>query len=314
METTNHRPENALNGGLLVVLGAIGFSAKPILIKLAYANGASIDAITLMTLRTLLALPIFLAVALWERDPSSNRHSAGDWGVLAILGVTGYYLASLLDFTGLEYISAGLERLILFLYPTIVVLLSAVLYRRRIGRAQGVALLLSYAGILLVYGSDPLADSPDIALGAAFVLASGIVFALYLTGSGHFIPRFGSRRFTAYSMSIASIATLVHFLLFHPVAQLLVSMDTLGLALALAVFSTVLPAFLINAGIRRIGADHASIITSIGPVVTLALAYAVLDESLGPAQITGAALVLIGVMLVGLVKGDHQSGSKGSRT
>lgn len=313
METTSHQPENAMNGGLLVVLGAIGFSAKPILIKLAYADGASIDAITLMTLRMLLALPIFLAVALWERDTSSQRHSASDWAALAILGVTGYYLASLLDFTGLEYISAGLERLILFLYPTFVVLLSAVLYRRRIRRAQRIALLLSYTGILLVYGGNPLADSPDIALGAAFVLASGVVFAVYLTGSGHFIPRFGSRRFTAYSMSIASIATLVHFLLFHPVAQLLVSMDILGLALALAVFSTVLPAFLINAGIRRIGADHAAIITSIGPVVTLALAYAVLDESLGPAQITGAALVLLGVMLVGLVKGDHQSVPKETR-
>lgn len=300
METTSQQSDTVLSGGMLVVLGAIGFSAKPVLIKLAYANGASIDAITLMTLRTLLALPIFLAVALWDRDASRCRHSAADWATLAVLGVTGYYLASLLDFTGLEYISAGLERLILFLYPTFVVLLSALLYRRRIGRAQGAALLLSYAGILLVYGGDPLADSPDIALGALFVLASGIVFALYLTGSGHVIPRFGSRRFTAYSMSIASVATLAHFLAFHPVAQLLVSADILGLALALAVFSTVLPTFLINAGIRRIGADHASIITSIGPVVTLALAYAVLDESLGLTQIAGATLVLLGVLLVGL--------------
>lgn len=302
METTSQQPDTVLSGGLLVVFGAIGFSAKPILIKLAYANGESIDAITLMTLRTLLALPIFLAVALWDSDASPYRHSAADWATLAMLGVTGYYLASLLDFIGLEYISAGLERLILFLYPTFVVLLSALLYRRRIGRTQGIALLLSYAGILSVYGSDPLADSPDIALGALFVLASGVVFALYLTGSGHIIPRFGARRFTAYSMSIASVATLVHFLTFHPVAQLLVSADTLGLALALAVFSTVLPAFLINAGIRRIGADHASIITSIGPVVTLVLAYAVLDESLGPAQVAGAMLVLLGVLLVGLTR------------
>jgi len=304
METTRQPQKTLLNGGLLVVLGAIGFSSKPILIKLAYAGAGDdpIDAVTLMTLRMLLALPVFLAVALWQRSGTRKGHPPRDWAALAILGVMGYYLASLLDFTGLKYISAGLERLILFLYPTFVVLLSALLYHHRIGRGQGVALLLSYAGILLVYGGAPLANSPDILKGAFLVLASGSVFALYLIGSGHVIPRFGSRRFTAYSMSIASIATLVHFLAFHPLAELFVSADIFALAVALAVFSTLMPAFLINAGIRRIGADHTAIITSIGPVVTLALAYAVLEESLGPAQVGGAALVLLGVMLVGLGK------------
>lgn len=302
METTRHPPDTLLSGSLLVVLGAIGFSAKPILIKLAYAGGTPVDAVTLMTLRMLLALPAFLAVALWQRNGAQNNHRARDWAALAILGVTGYYLASLLDFTGLKYISAGLERLILFLYPTFVVLLSALLYRRRITRVRIVALLLSYTGILLVYAGEPLADSPDIVKGALFVLASGTVFALYLIGSGHIIPRFGSRRFTAYSMSIASVATLAHFLAFHPVAELFVSADILGLAVALAVFSTLMPAFLINAGIRRIGADQTAIITSIGPVVTVALAYAILGESLGPSRAAGATLVLLGVMLVGLSK------------
>ncbi|MCG6862939.1 MAG: DMT family transporter [Chromatiaceae bacterium] len=304
MESRTRQRDTLLRGSLLVVLGAIGFSTKPILIKLAYgdAGGSAVDAITLMALRMLIALPVFLAVALWHRNGAAKEHRAGDWAALVVLGVTGYYLASLLDFSGLEYISAGLERLILFLYPTFVVLLSALLYRRRISRVQGIALLLSYAGILLVYGVDPLANSPDIATGALLVLASGMVFALYLIGSGHFIPRFGSRRFTAYSMSIASVVTLAHFLAFHPVTQLLVSKRILGLAIALAVFSTILPAFLINAGIRRIGADQTAVITSIGPVVTLALAYVLLSESLGPAQIGGAALVLLGVMLVGMSK------------
>jgi len=300
METTRRPPNTLLNGGLFVVLGAVGFSAKPILVKLAYASGAPVDPVTLMTLRMLMALPVFLAVALWERNGTPKDHRARDWAALAILGISGYYLASLLDFTGLEYISASLERLILFLYPTFVVLLSALLYRRRITWIQGLALLSSYAGILLVYGGDPLANSPDILKGTLLVLASGIVFALYLIGSGHIIPRFGSRRFTAYSMSIASVATFGHFLAFHPVDQLFVSADILALAVALAVFSTVLPTFLINAGIRRIGADQTAIISSIGPVVTIALAYAALDEFLGPAQIGGAALVLIGVLLVGV--------------
>jgi drug/metabolite transporter (DMT)-like permease len=302
METTRQPPDPVPSGSILVALGAIGFSAKPVLIKLAYGGGTPIDAVTLMTLRTLMALPIFLVVAICKRDGSPKNNRARDWAALAILGVTGYYLASLLDFTGLKYISAGLERLILFLYPTFVVLLSALLYRRRITWGQGSALLLSYAGILLVYAGDSLADSPDTVSGALLVLCSGIVFALYLTGSGHFIPRFGSRRFTAYSMSIASVVTLTHFLAFHPVTDLYVSADIFALAVELAVFSTVLPAFLINAGIRRIGADRTAIITSIGPVVTGALAYAILDESLGPSQIGGAALGLLGVMLVGLNK------------
>lgn len=297
--STTPASESFLSGALLAVLGAFGFSLKPILIKLAYAHGASIDAITLMSLRMLMSLPIFLGVALWRGKGAEHSHSTVDWTALAILGVTGYYLASLLDFSGLEYISAGLERLILFLYPTFVVLFTALLYRRRIERAQIIALVLSYAGILLVYGGEPMAHTPDIALGALFVFGSGLVFALYLTGSGHYIHRFGSRRFTAYSMTIACVVTLLHFLAFHPLGQLAVSPEVLGLALAIAIFSTVLPTFLVNAGIRRIGADRVSIIGSIGPIVTLLLAYLVLDESLGPAQIGGAVLVLTGVLLVG---------------
>lgn len=300
METTSQQPDTVLSGGMLVVLGAIGFSAKPVLIKLAYANGASIDAITLMTLRTLLALPIFLAVALWDREASRCRHSATDWATLSVLGVTGYYLASLLDFTGLEYISAGLERLILFLYPTFVVAFSALAYRRGITRRMGLALLLSYLGIGLVYTSGPLAGSTDIAFGSLLVLASGLIYALYLTGIGHLIPRFGTRRFTAYSMTVAASATLLHFALTHPMHDLMVPPRTLALGLALAVFSTVLPAFLINAGIRRIGADRAAVVTSVGPVFTLLLAFVVLGESLGPLQSIGAALVLVGVMQLGL--------------
>ena len=306
MHATTQQPDTAISGGLLVVLGAVGFSVKPVLIKLAYADSTPVDAITLMTLRMLIALPLFLAAAFWRDRAPTQRNGPGDWMALTLLGVMGYYLASLLDFTGLQYISAGLERLILFLYPTFVVLFSALLYRRPIGSAQRLALLLSYLGIVLVYGNDPLAGSPDINLGAALVLTSGIVFALYLTGSGHLIPRFGSRRFTAYSMSIAAVATVLHFAAFHPLQQLWVSADVFGLALALAVFSTVLPAFLVNAGIRRIGADHASIITSVGPVMTLALAYLVLDESLGPVQVAGALLVLLGVMRVGLGKAAHR--------
>lgn len=300
MELAAKNPRQTLIGSALVVLGAIGFSAKPILIKLAYADSAQVDAITLMTLRMMMALPFFLVVALWHQEPGTCKRRAGDWMALLILGAMGYYLASLLDFSGLKYISASLERLILFLYPTFVVLLSAVFYRRPVSQPQCWALLFSYAGILLVYGSNPQAASSDVTLGALLVSASAVVFALFMIGSGHLIPRFGSKRFTAYSMSVACIATAIHFIATKPFEQLAVSPKVFGLALTLALVSTVVPAFLMNAGIRRIGADHASIIGTVGPIATLLMAYVLLDETLELPQIIGSAMVLGGVMLVSL--------------
>jgi drug/metabolite transporter (DMT)-like permease len=302
VETTNLDSRQALIGSAFIVLAAIGFSSKSVLIKLAYADSAQIDAITLMTLRMTLALPFFLAVALWGRETETTERRTRDWIALMLLGVTGHYLASLLDFTGLEYISAGLERLILFLYPTIVVLLTAFIYRRPVSKPQRWALLLSYTGILLVFGDSPDATYPDIALGAALVFASAVVFAFFMTGSGYFIPRFGSRRFTAYSMSIACVATGAHFAASKPVDRLLVSSEVFTLALILALISTVAPAFLMNAGIHRIGAGQASILSTVGPVATLALAYGLLGETLGPIQLIGSALVLGGVLLVSLEK------------
>jgi drug/metabolite transporter (DMT)-like permease len=302
VNTTSNNSRQTLIGSALIVLGAIGFSAKSVLIKLAYAESAQVDAITLMTLRMVMALPFFLVIALWRSEPERRQRRSGDWMALFVLGIMGYYLASLLDFKGLTYISAGMERLILFLYPTIVVFLTAMLYRRPISRKQQLALLLSYAGILMVYGFSPQADSSNLMMGITLVFGSAVAFAFYLTGSGHFIPRFGSRRFTAYSMTIACVATIVHFLFSKPIEQLVVPAEIFNLALALALISTVAPAFLVNAGIRRLGADRAAIVGTVGPVSTLALAYVVLDETLEPAQIIGSALVLGGVLLVSLTK------------
>jgi drug/metabolite transporter (DMT)-like permease len=305
MDTGKNPSRQALLGSVLILLGAIAFSAKAILIKIAYAASAPPDAVTLLTLRMMMALPVFLAVALWDRASSGQGHrTGGDWAALMVLGILGYYLASLLDFEGLEYISAGLERLILFLYPTIVVILTAALYRRPIGVPQRWALLLSYAGIALVYSRDPHLASSDTALGALLVFGSALSFAVYLTGSGHFIPRFGSRRFTAYSMSVACLAIIGQFLITRPIQQLLVSTWVVSIALALALVCTVTPAFLMNAGIRRIGADQAALIGTVGPVSTLVMAYLFLDETLLPIQFLGTAMVLGGVVLVTLRKRD----------
>jgi drug/metabolite transporter (DMT)-like permease len=184
------------------------------------------------------------------------------------------------------------------------VVLTALLYRRPIGATQRWALALSYGGILLVYGLDPQAGSTHLGLGVLLVFGSALTFAVYLTGSGHYIPRFGSRRFTAYSMTITCLATIGHYLAVQPIGRplsaLWVSPRVFALAVALALVSTVAPAFLMNAGIGRIGADRASIIGSVGPVATLALAYLLLGETLVPAQFIGCALVLAGGSIASL--------------
>ncbi len=214
-----HQPESAIPqnnrqaiiGCLFVLLGALGFSAKAVLIKLAYGYDHQLDAITLMLLRMAISLPFFLAVALWSAKGSAKTEAAQrlnrlDWLMIFGLGILGYYIASLLDFAGLQYISAGLERLILFLYPTFVVLFTAAIQRRAINRHQALALALSYAGMILVFVDNRAAmASSGLLMGSALVLASAITFALFLMGSGMMVKRIGSTRFTAYSMTVACL-------------------------------------------------------------------------------------------------------------
>jgi drug/metabolite transporter (DMT)-like permease len=311
-----HQPESVISqnnrqvitGCLFVLFGALGFSAKAVLIKLAYGYSQQLDAITLMVLRMAISLPFFLAVALWSANGSAQTKDAPrlnrqDWLMILGLGILGYYVASLLDFAGLQYISAGLERLILFLYPTFVVLFTAAMQRRAINRHQALALALSYAGMILVFVDNMAAmASSGLLLGSLLVLCSAIAFAFFLMGSGMMVKRIGSARFTAYSMTVACLATGLHFVIQHGVKLLSLPHSVYWLALIMAIFSTVLPAFLMNAGIRRIGAGSASIISSIGPIGTLALAFLLLGETLTPAQLAGTALVLIGVYVVSRAK------------
>ena len=307
-----HQPESVISqnnrqvifGYLFVLLGAFGFSAKAVLVKLAYSYSHQLDAITLMVLRMAISLPFFLVVALWPVKNSTKAEDAQrlnrqDWLMIFGLGLLGYYIASFLDFAGLQYISAGLERLIIFLYPTFVVLFTAALQRKAINRHQAVALALSYAGMILVFVDNMAAmASSGLLLGSALVLASAIAFAFFLMGSGMMVKRIGSTRFTAYSMTVACLATGLHFVIQHGIKLLDLPANVYWLALIMAIFSTVLPAFFMNAGIRRIGAGSASIISSTGPIGTLALAFLLLGETLTPAQLTGTALLLIGVYVV----------------
>jgi drug/metabolite transporter (DMT)-like permease len=294
-----------LMGCILVLLGAAGFSTKAILIKLAYAADGQLDAITLLALRMLFALPMFLIAAVWHQkksaEPALNKKQ---WGIVIILGLMGYYIASYLDFLGLQTISAGLERLIIFSYPTFVVLFSALYYRRALTASVMIALGLSYIGIALVFIESLSLTSTNIVLGSTYVLSSALIFSVFVMGSGVMVHRIGSVRFTAYTMTVASIATLTHFAFHHDLVRTIstIPLDVYGLSLIMAIFATVLPAFLMNNGIKKVGASSAAILSSVGPIITLALANSLLQETITNTQLLGTFFVLAGGLVVGRMK------------
>ena len=283
-------------GLLLALLAALGFSLKAIFIKLAYPYG--VDAITLLALRMSFSLPVFLWVGLREHR-SGEALTAGDWWRLCALGVLGYYGASILDFWGLQYISAGLERLILFTYPTLTILIGVVFQGKRFSWREGFALLLCYLGIALAFAHDLSFGQTDaVLLGGGLVFASSVCFALYLSGSGPMIARLGAMRFTALAMLVSSAVTLLHFMATHSPATLLQPGPVYGWALAMAVFATVVPVFAQSAAIRRIGAGRSALLGMLGPLLTIALGWWVLGEAMSLAQLAGAGLVVAGILVV----------------
>lgn len=292
-------------GVLFALLASVGFSVKSILIKLAYLD--QVDAITLLALRMAFAVPFFVAVAIWLNGRDAVSLKRQDWYAVILLGLVGYYLSSFLDFLGLLYISAGLERLILFLYPTMTVILSALIFKKPIGRKVMLAMALSYAGIVLVFFHDvgmsqhnDAISQADVLLGAALVFGSALSYSFYLVGAGHAIERMGATRFTAYASIVASVACVLQFAVTHPLSSLNLPLRVYELSFAMAIFSTVLPLFLLSYAIRRIGSGNSSLIGSAGPVVTIALAYFFLNETVSMLQIAGTVLVLAGVLTVSL--------------
>jgi drug/metabolite transporter (DMT)-like permease len=291
-----------VSGALMAVVAAIAFSGKAVIIKLAYRHG--VDAVTLLTLRMLMSAPLFMLVAWWAlRSPSIEPLSRADMRSIVILGLIGYYLSSYLDFLGLQYITAALERLILFLNPTFVLLFSALLFKRRITRRDAVALVLCYAGIGLVFGHDVTTQSGNVALGSFWVLLSALTYAAYLMGSGRLVGRVGSLRFASYAGLVSCVGVITQFAVTRDASVILSQpADVYWLALLMAAVSTVLPIVLMAEGIRRIGASHASIIGSIGPIATIFLGFVFLDEPITAFQLGGAALVMAGVLAISSAK------------
>ncbi|MFM9951294.1 MAG: DMT family transporter [Saprospiraceae bacterium] len=294
-----------LIASLLVLFSAICFSGKAILVKLAYRY--EIDSVTLLTLRMIFSLPFFLVNA-WigkHRHKKSGNYKGlnwRDWLNIIALGLSGYYVASLFDFMGLQYITAGLERLILFLYPTMVLLLSSFFLRKAITRTQLGALLLTYAGVAMALLDRTQLGGNHVMLGAALIFGSGLAYAIYMVGSTKYIVRLGPMRYTSTAMIAASIAIILHHGLVYQWQLWHYPAEVYWLVLAMAIFATVLPTLLVSEGIRVIGAGNTAIISSIGPVATIFMGYIFLGESVGGWQIPGTLLVLGGVLWISLKK------------
>lgn len=283
-------------GASLALLAALGFSLKAIFVKLAYPYG--VDAVTLLALRMGFALPAFLWVALAGRK-AGVRLTGGDWGRLCALGCVGYYGASILDFWGLQYISAGLERLILFTYPTLTILIGVLFQGKPFTRREGLAVALCYAGIGFAFVHDlGLGDTRDVLVGGALVFGSSVSYAIYLSGSATMIGRVGAMRFAALSSLVSSAVVLVHFLLAQPLSAFIQPLPVYGWGLAMAVFATVVPVFAQSAAIRQIGAGRASLVSMVGPMLTIGFGWWLLDEVVSLAQMGGAALVVSGILIV----------------
>ena len=288
-------PASLWPGLLLAAGGSIAFSGKAIIVKLAYRHG--VDAITLIMYRMLFALPMFLLLAWWA-GRGKPRLSGRDWRAVAGLGASGYYLASTLDFAGLQYISASLERLILYLNPTLVLGLSVLLFKQRVSAGRLLALAVSYTGVLLVFGHELRLEGTHTALGAALVFGSAVSYAIYLAYSGEEVKRLGALRLTGLATSVACVLCIAQFGLLRPLAAALVAPEVLWLSLLNATLCTFAPVLMVMMAIERIGATLAAQTGMIGPLSTLSMGVLLLGEPLNAWIIAGTALVLAGVWLL----------------
>jgi drug/metabolite transporter (DMT)-like permease len=296
-----------LAGFLITFLGAVMFSTKAIIVKLAFAH-VKVDALTLLTLRMIFSLPFYVAAAwLVNKQYNATKLTKQQWLVVLVLGIFGYYLSSLFDFVGLQYISAGLERLILFLYPTFAVLINAFVFKQPIRRMQGIALFLTYVGIGLAFWGELRVDThnPNFFHGSLLIFLCAITYSIYIAGSGYIIPKVGATKFTAYAMLAATAGIFTHFLFAGSFSALQQSTGLWWYGILLAVIATVIPSFLISYGMKKIGSNNVAIISSIGPVSTILQAHFILGEGIFMEQIIGTVLVIIGVLLIGWKRGEE---------
>src|SRR5580765_138836 len=282
-------------GLALAMAGSIAFAGKAIIVKLAYRYG--VDAVTLIMYRMLFALPLFALLAWWagRGKPALTRR---DWLVVSGLGFSGYYLASFLDFAGLAYITASLERLILYLNPTLVLALGVVVFKRKVSARQLIALAVSYCGVLLVFGHEVSLQGTNTALGTALVFGSAISYAVYLILSGEEVKRIGALRLTGLATSIACLFCIAQFVVLRPASALAVAPEVIWLSVLNATLCTFAPVLMVMMAIERVGAAVAAQTGMIGPLSTIAMGIVILGEPFTAWVVAGTALVLSGIWLL----------------
>lgn len=300
------------DGRLYALLAAAGFSLKAVFVKLAYAAGpasAAVDPLTLLALRMAIALPLFGWLIWRSSDGSQARLSAADLGRIAMLGCVGYYLSSLFDFYGLVHISAGLERMILYLYPTMVLLMQACLTRTAPARSAWQSMAICYAGLAIAFAHDlQQGQGANVLVGSAWIFAAAVTYAMYYVGTGSLVGRIGSARLAGLGGCASAILVLGHFLLFGQPHTLVTLAPEVWLHAALmAVFSTVLPVWWLALAISRLGASQAAAVGTLGPVLTVLAAWALLGEALSLMQLGGLALVMFGVARLKPKQGNRKA-------
>ena len=286
-------------GGLLALAGAILFSTKAIFVKLAYEY--EVDSVSLLMLRMLFSLPVFVFVGILalKKQPGKKDILQQHYKSIILLGVLGYYIASYFDLEGLQYIDASLERIILFIYPTIVILLNLIFRKLIPNKIQIGSVFITYIGIVLAFRGNLMINDPQLVMkGGMLVLISALTYSLYLVGTGKLAGTVGTRIYNSLAMTAASIAIIIHNSLIHGFNLLSFESQVYGYALLISLFSTIIPSYLIVEGIRIIGSNNSSIIGSVGPVSTIILAVVFLGETLTGIQIIGSAIVIFGVLLI----------------
>ncbi|MEN9612628.1 MAG: hypothetical protein RLZZ628_3442 [Bacteroidota bacterium] len=292
-------PKAYLIGILLLACGSILFSGKAILVKIAYRYGT--DASSLLALRMLFSMPIyaFIAYSVQKKAQTKVILTPKQWILIIIAGFSGYYVASLTDFMGLKYISAGMERLILFTFPTIVLILNALFFKIKVTKHQYIAILLTYLGIFIAFKADLAAGAQvNIPLGSLLVFVSALTYSIYYVLAGQLIPLVGSVLFSCYSMLAATVFVLLHNFWVNGLLFLHQNSMVYSIGCAIAIFTTVIPTTIIAEGIKRVGASNGAIVGFVGPVSMIFMANIFLGERITALQLIGTAVVLIGVLRV----------------
>ncbi len=287
-----------LLGILILVIANVCFSAKAILVKLLYRY--DLDTQSVIALRMLLAMPFYLVVAFWlHRRERNVQLTLREWLAISGLGILSYYVSSMLDFWGLQYVTASVERLVLYTYPTLVLILSALLFKKRITRQQYVALVLTYAGVIMAFVAERgFGEQRDLLHGGLLVFGCAITYAFYVVFTGEYVHRVGSAKFTCFAVLAATVPAFVQSGLHNGFDLFDFPAPVYMLSIWLAVVATVIPTFLIVEGIRLVGANNSGIIGFVGPVATIVLGNVFLGEPITAWQLIGTGIVLIGIALL----------------